>query len=742
MPTDSLLSSLLSIHRLLQRHLWAGISVSAHARTHLSDACNRIYDFAVRAVRAETADFNLEKTSLGKKISNSLTDIGEYLKSRPQDQINIDVVISMLDAVLDLLERAISSEAAPEWAVNIPKLQDLLRRNDLSFSRVSGAPANTGTANEEQHAHTRVVNTGFASQMYPDVAIDRRMPLQTGKSYYFWVEISKPSKGSIEEVPADIPSVGARTRLTVVVFGFQDGLLMTPGSDIGEMETQEDGAVNVVTQPFDAPPLFSRRLAGRLFFPVRCPSSEGTFRMRCNIYWGQILLQSREIHACVMAEPHMLMEGERALRSLLDYTLSQELNPGHLTRLAEHSLSILLNSNGDGTNSLHVYGSKGTLKYKKDDIRFQESRLQKLIELARGSLRIASWGSNEEWKEGLAFKYQDRKRDLARLSKDLINMAQWGREFYIPFKIRTDFEEVLCEPSLIQIAMKDTPAYVLPAAMIYDYPLDVGADNLSICQSFAEAFKQGSSLKNHECFKGNCPSRQEEKTVCPSGFWGFRHYIGMPLSLERKRTEEDANKMVERDITTSIRFTDDLTMVIGAATDFRLLQSHEESLRALNPNLVCQYADTREKVFEFLQSSPHFVYFYCHGALLRDELSYLQVGAKDKIFPSNFDAVRWNDPQPLVFLNGCRTIDPIGALNFIEPLVQLSKCSGVIGTEITIYEELATVFAEEFFNCFLGEQHVGMSIRNARLKLLEEGNPLGLVYIPYAIAGLKVEKSQ
>jgi hypothetical protein len=31
-----------------------------------------------------------------------------------------------------------------------------------------------------------------------------------------------------------------------------------------------------------------------------------------------------------------------------------------------------------------------------------------------------------------------------------------------------------------------------------------------------------------------------------------------------------------------------------------------------------------------------------------------------------------------------------------------------------------------------------MAIRNARLKLLEEGNHLGLVYIPYVIAGLKL----
>jgi hypothetical protein len=361
-------------------------------------------------------------------------------------------------------------------------------------------------------------------------------------------------------------------------------------------------------------------------------------------------------------------------------------------------------------------------------------------------LRIASWDSKdgkEEWKAGMPFKYQDRNRDLPRLSKDLISMAQWGYSFYTKFKIDTHFEEVLFEPSLIQIAMKDSPSQVLPAGLIYDYPLDVGAGNLTICPSFKDAFNSGASLENHECFRGNCPTRNEEKRVCPSGFWGFRHFIGMPLSVEKKSDEEDMKNTDKSDVSAQILFTHDLNMVAGIATNLNLLNLHETELgklKKLEPNLVCQYAVTRDKVFSLLQSSPHLVYFYCHGALLRGALPYLQVGVQDMIFPANFSNIKWAEPRPLVFMNGCQTVDPLGALNFIEPLVQLSKCAGVIGTEITIYEEMATVFAEEFFRRFIGGEAVGMAIRNARLKLLEEGNPLGLVYIPYAIAGLKLVK--
>jgi hypothetical protein len=52
--------------------------------------------------------------------------------------------------------------------------------------------------------------------------------------------------------------------------------------------------------------------------------------------------------------------------------------------------------------------------------------------------------------------------------------------------------------------MKDSPSYVLPTAMIYDYPLM--SVPVSTKSKLAEAFNNGGSLESHECFTGNCPS--------------------------------------------------------------------------------------------------------------------------------------------------------------------------------------------------------------------------------------------
>ena len=98
-------------------------------------------------------------------------------------------------------------------------------------------------------------------------------------------------------------------------------------------------------------------------------------------------------------------------------------------------------------------------------------------------------------------------------------------------------------------------------------------------------------------------------------------------------------------------------------------------------------------------------------------------------------------PRPLVFINGCQTaaVEPLQALEFISPLVTYAHGAGVIGTEITIFEELATVFAEACLGRFLPGESIGAAMGGARLSLLQEGNPLGLVFIPFVIASLALK---
>jgi len=274
--------------------------------------------------------------------------------------------------------------------------------------------------------------------------------------------------------------------------------------------------------------------------------------------------------------------------------------------------------------------------------------------------------------------------------------------------------------------------------MIYDYALDDGwrDHEYKMCKEFVAAFDRNKPLEESRCFQGDCPSRDDDRTVCPSGFWGYRHYIGMPLSIAGA---PDAPTEV------SWQGAPHLTIAVSTSPKLILRLDHEKSVRALKPAFKWDYADTRDATFKLLKEShPHLVYFYCHGGLSRNK-PYINVGPDDGpvITQSNLGEkeIEWEAPRPLVFINGCHTtaLEPEQAIEFVSSFIRDAKAAGVIGTEITVFESLARAFAEACLRSFIVDgKSIGESIRRARLTLLQAGNPLGLVYVPYVMTGLRL----
>jgi hypothetical protein len=595
-----------------------------------------------------------------------------------------------------------------------------------------------GRAARQGRQKRRVVNVGFASEADAATLIGRDRPLACGRSYYFWLEVGRPMAQSLEaDKPTALPSeqLPPQARLKVVLFGFKDGIEIKKGADIGELELGPGGSASVSRAP--ARPASVEKgsaiLGRRLFFPVRTPSRSGTYRLRCSIYYEQLLIQSRLITARVMVRPRQF---KNALRSAVDYTLSRTMQPSHLAGMAPHRLSLMVNSNGNGTFGLRVFGE--TIK---DDASFDGQELQDLIDQARGGLRTAAWGDAQPWQPDKQYRY-DRGGNFNQLKGDLIRLAKRGYSFYDHIidrfsggaKKSKALAALMLKPGHVQIALKESARHILPAAMIYDYPLDGGLKdaNFKICESFSKAFNGGASLENSDCFKGACPTRADSKTVCPSGFWGYRHYLGMPLS----DTE---------DIPTEIAWQGSPHLTIGVSTNLQLRADHQKALNALKPGLAWDYADTRDAVFTSLKEShPHLVYFYCHGGLDHNE-AYIKVGPADGpvIVRANLreQDIEWQDPRPLIFINGCHTtaLEPEQALEFVTSFVEVANAAGVIGTEITIFESLARSFAEDCLRRFIVDgKSIGEAIREARLALLKAGNPLGLVYIPFVITNLRM----
>jgi len=405
----------------------------------------------------------------------------------------------------------------------------------------------------------------------------------------------------------------------------------------------------------------------------------------------------------------------------------------------------MLNDNGDGTHCFRIFG-EGNYKYEKS---FEVGTLQNLIKNAREALRFTYWGSEKDWQSGLKLKYEG-PLDLKKLKEDLVLLAKQGAEFWLkltqkvaPSGDYSKLSSMVEKPAVIEFAVKDASEaanYMFPTAIIYDYPILTNFDKeeYSLCPSFLDATNNKTPLEETRCFKGDCPTKNSLtlKEVCPSGFWGFRHLIGMPLGSASESNQE-------------ILFQETPEITAAVFPSFITWPPHQKAIEAINNKFKWTITKTFMETLNQLRSTtPHLVYFYCHGGYEKDT-PYLRVGSENEhwITPTNFSAfnIRWKQPQPIVFMNGCHTVgmDPRLVLDFASTFVVSLNASGVMGTEISIFENLACAFAEQWLTNFLlkGET-AGEATRKTRLCLLQKGNPLGLIYSLYAHPHLKLKKQE
>jgi hypothetical protein len=609
----------------------------------------------------------------------------------------------------------------------------------------AAAPASPPPAAQQERP--QLISTGFTVPDERSGAISQQHTLVAGMPYLYWFEIGdQPAQGAIDEpghraLPLDHPPAG--TPLTVAVFGFPGQFEISPGEDVGELVIAGDGSVRVSRQPL-------RQLQGeppagrRLLFPVRAPDRPGRHRLRASLYCRQTLLQSRLIEAEVTVRPEE--HTDRALRSSVDYAVSSSLDPARLAAIRPLRLSMLLNDNGDGTHGFRFLGEQNL----KGDVSIDALRLQDLAERARRTYRHAGWDSNEEWTPGSAYVYRNPPGPQ-RLGEDLISMARAGFRLWSNLALKLSraarlderdpdqapvrtLQEIMRKPGFVEVATKFSARMVVPAAIFYDYPLDSNKQ-LSVCPAAMAAISRHEDLTEHRCFLGDCPSYADETVVCPGGFWGFRHGIGLPQSRDEAgdRPAGDADDWAE------IRCESRPEFVIGIAQEFA--GDHVTRVRDLGDARSEVIAD-RDQLLARLREKDfgaHLVYFFCHGALVNG-IPALTVGPSDApaaITPDNIQGgtMFWRKTHPLVILNGCSTaaLEPRLALDLVDAFVRDAYASGVIGTEVTIFPPLAMAFADEFFARFLDhDEPIGEAVRQSRLRLLSGGNPLGLVYIVYA----------
>ena len=572
-----------------------------------------------------------------------------------------------------------------------------------------------------------VVSTGFANEVSPTGLPADRI-LAAGRRYRFWMEVAPElTADAIDTSAPRLPDLPTGTVLQVALFGFEGELRPVAGSDVGELRLVGGGRAVVVG------PAGELLGASRLFLPVDTPGRPGRYRMRCNLYCRQALLQSRivEVEVGVGERP----AGRPVLSSELDFAVVSELRPEHLLALEARTLSLLVNDNGNGTHGFRFFAGR---EFKHDTI-LTGVALGASLEQARAGLRLASWATPDEPTRqefaALAYRYEHPTPDV--LAEDLTTLARSGFTVWDVLVDQlsggdvADLVERMRAPGVVEVANRQSLDLLLPAACLYDHPLDVLEDRLTVCPAFVAA-RGVTPLAGTPCFQGRCPSYDDPTVVCPSGFWGFRHEIGYSASL----TGGDVDGA--RDQALAIPGGAAPVFTVGASADAGLTRRdpHLERLRALAGGRW-NFAWSRTDLFSLFRSvAPSVVYLYGHGGR-QGQTAFFEVGSGGDgpiVRASLRGKADWRATRPLVFLNGCHSaaLAPDAAFSYATGFLQTAHASAVVGTEIAVFEGLAVAFAEECLRRFVVDrQPLGRAVRGARLALLEQGVPLGLVYLAF-----------
>ncbi|MGE7384316.1 CHAT domain-containing protein [Streptomyces sp. NPDC004126] len=465
--------------------------------------------------------------------------------------------------------------------------------------------------------------------------------------------------------------------------------------------------------------------------PFVAPEEPGPARLRMFVSYRGNQLQSVSLTTAIAAA-----EGPGgATTAVVDYTLTSGF--AALTDLPPRAAAVRVGRQ-DGAMTIDVAAGDGPVA----TFWLSEHQVVAVLEQARADLfacHAELRGKGEdEWLANLLD--EDNGKPFPELLQDMTRLARRGWTFYQMIarskSDRAALGRVLREPAEIQVCRTEMQDLVFPWALLYDIPVE-SSGPLDPCAGGWEQVERDASAR---C----CPGEAEHglNTLCPYGFWGYRHIIEQPPSAppgRRIRLRAGRGGAAPS-----------LTVARSNRLAYELTHRHLSVLSEHFADvLVC---DRRDTLRDALMNTPgDCFYFYGHGLPARPGTedstpTVLEIGHDDRILPQDLTAwgedarwAGWEDLSPLVFLNGCHTADHDARtwLPFVTVFTGL-HAAGVVGTEITVQQGLAGDFAERFWELLVAGDEVGSALHRVRMELLRKGNVLGLAYTAYCSSALRL----
>ncbi len=510
-----------------------------------------------------------------------------------------------------------------------------------------------------------------------------------------------------------------------------------------------------------------------VYFAVRL-RRRGVSRLRVALFYEQNVMQSFRV-AVVAGRPRSRADGlahalgisarqsaDVAYLPVLEFSLAPSIDAFAKEPVREKRALAIIANDWNGDSIVTIKGASTFGVNVSPRIGGYVERLHKVL-LAISNLDVA--GGNYPFAT-------DGSGTVEQLEQALRRLADSGRGLFTEIFDGRDWAALARELSggrdrTIQVAniLRDK---VIPWALVYDRSLKAMPGNRDaegnlvagpVCLAALPA--ASGTLPVTECRQAaDCvltmdPNLEASQVVCPLHFWGFRHRIECPPQ-QRAKPQPAAGGSSSKDgsgVVVEIPTRGGpVTLVPGVNCTFDSEKPHFEALGRLKTKYPLAPLDkqyTASGLMHSLAASPlHIAYFFCHAegvAASVDSQVILEAPETNKPerilwreFAEIFDgAKKWNPPA-LVFLNGCRTANysPEALSPFLRSFVDQLGASGLIGTEITVWDLFAAEIGTAFFQAFLDGQPAGAALVNARRVLLSRRNPLGLVYTLHASADL------
>jgi hypothetical protein len=390
-----------------------------------------------------------------------------------------------------------------------------------------------------------------------------------------------------------------------------------------------------------------------------------------------------------------------------------------LQNLQPHLISLVLNDGlTPGSHQLMMKGGGEALF-----VNFTEAQISDSLKSIRDAL---DWASRNDARSGPRFPADQVEGAVFDFDQVIWRLAEAGHVLHdelFSVALATPLEEALRKAiqdrdGLIQ-AVHLTRNFAFPWTSIYDFDLPphlVGRRVPTICKDFRRKNPDGTTYSCAECLD-RCTYPDKINAVCVYGFWGTRLQVEQLIADKTKKPRElrpVGPGAVAFTTGLSGRFLqeipNDLTQRLGASV--RQIPDDEELAPTLwtdrRPAILLLVGHYRTKIVDDEPKGPR----------LTLSKGFLQPG--DILKQRRLHPQDWTDPRTVYFAGrmqwGCGRHHHCIKLRF--------------------YEGVARRFAVEMCEALVTGKSVGAAVVEFRRRLLQNLNPLDLLFTAYGFADL------